>query len=174
MAAADPITQATPKRAPPTAEQVRAVLDYNPETGEMHWKHSRLGVTAGKRAGAVKKDGRRDIMVLRYRTKTARVAWLLMTGEWPEGQVDHISGDPSDDRFVNLRDVPPAWNAQNRVKAQRSNKNGSMGAGCHKDKFQARLRVQGRNLHLGTFSTPEEASAAYLEAKRRLHPGCTI
>ena len=41
-------------------------------------------------------------------------------------------------------------------------------------RWRACIRIQGRQTVLSYHDTPEAAHQAYLEAKRRLHPGCTI
>lgn len=43
-----------------------------------------------------------------------------------------------------------------------------------KGKFQAQIRVNSKLIRLGVFVSPEEASEAYLSAKRKLHEGCTL
>lgn len=37
-------------------------------------------------------------------------------------------------------------------------------------KYRAQIKLEGKQHFLGRFNTPEEATAAYLEAKKRLHP----
>lgn len=36
------------------------------------------------------------------------------------------------------------------------------------------ITVDGKQRHLGVYQTPELAHAAYVDAKRKFHPGCTI
>jgi len=47
-----------------------------------------------------------------------RLAWLYMAGAWPSGVIDHMNGDPSDNRWSNLRDVTQAENNANRRKVR--------------------------------------------------------
>lgn len=65
---------------------------------------------------------------------------------------------------------------QNQRKARVDNVIGLLGVTHHpkNNKFQARITLDKRTQSLGYFKTPEAAHAAYVEAKRRLHEGCTI
>lgn len=106
-----------------------------------------------------------------------RLVWLHLYGEWPEHGIDHINGRRSDNTAANLRSVPQSENVQNQRKARRDNKStGLLGVSrpSGRSKYRAQIMAQGRNRYLGYFDTPEEAHAAYLAAKRQLHPGCTI
>lgn len=125
-------------------------------------------------AGSVHNAGYR---VTRFDSKVVRVhrlAFYLMEGEWPECDVDHINGDRSDNRWSNLRKVDRVTNLQNIRKATAASSSGLLGACKSGDRWRARIRVAGRCVSLGAFSTPEEAHAAYLKAKRHYHLGCTI
>ena len=51
-----------------------------------------------------------------------RIAWLLQHGSWPVGDIDHIDGNPSNNKLENLRDVPHSVNLQNRKSAEAGNK----------------------------------------------------
>ena len=173
--------KATPKpelnfRTLPSAQEVREWLFYDPVTGSFTWAKPGRGVRLGHSAGTIHKNGRREICILGLRHKAPRLAWLLTHGRWPEGVIDHINGDPSDDRAENLRDVTFKTNSQNQRRAQLSNKSsGLLGVALHHSgKWQARLVVAGKNLYLGSFPTPEAAHEAYLAAKREHHLGCTI
>jgi len=103
------------------------------------------------------------------------MAWLYMTGSWPAAEIDHRNGNKSDNRWENLRDVQPVVNQQNKRRAQSNSKTGFLGVMVSGDgRFCARIRVNGRNKHLGSFRSPELAHAAYLMAKRELHEGGTL
>lgn len=107
-----------------------------------------------------------------------RVCWALHYGEWPSGVIDHINGDPTDNRICNLRDVDQSVNCQNRRKAHGNCSSGLIGA--HKRtingvvKYASSIMTRGKSRFLGLFNTPEEAHKAYVSAKRQLHSGCTI
>jgi hypothetical protein len=165
-----------------TAARLRDLLHYDPETGAFTWRFSRKGRPgkAGAVAGTVdKRFGYRYIGLDGQRHGTQRLAWLYMTGEWPSAEVDHIDGDRTNDQWNNLRDVPLRMNRENIRKARSDNTStGFLGVRINRKngdaRYQARITVKGKEMHLGRFDTPEEAHEAYLAAKRALHAGCTI
>lgn len=159
-------------------QRLRERVHYSPETGVFVWSTlaGRWGrLPAGRAAGGfvgnyfkIHIDGR-----LYY---AHRLAWLYMTGHWPIGEVDHINGNPRDNRFANLRDVHANINRQNMVRAQSNNKCGLLGASWHAGdkKWRARIALNGKTTYLGAYDSAEMAHAAYVEGKRRLHLGCTL
>lgn len=154
-----------------TAERVRELLDYDPATGVLRWRvtyssHAR----AGRVAGCVADGGYRFIRIDRTLYKAHRLAWLLTYGHWPPDGVDHRNGDTSDNRLLNLREATQAENTQNVLGARSDNSNGYRGVSRNHERWMAAIIVNGKRRYLGTFDTPEEAHAAYLAAKRELHP----
>lgn len=97
-----------------------------------------------------------------------RLAWLHHHGEWPAEQLDHINGDRQDNRIANLRLASQLENHQNR-KLQRNNVSGHPGVYFEKGRWRARIKVQQKYRHLGTFDTFEEARAARIFAKEAMH-----
>jgi hypothetical protein len=87
-----------------------------------------------------------------------------------------MDGDPANNAIANLRDVSAQTNMQNLRSATSVSASGLIGASYDpiKKKWAACIKHMGKTLHLGRFASAEEANAAYIEAKRRLHPGCTI
>ncbi|MEK6291064.1 MAG: HNH endonuclease [Paraburkholderia tropica] len=86
--------------------------------------------------------------------------------ECPEGyEVDHINGDPLDNRRANLRIVLRKQNAQN-ISAVRG-RAGHRGVESNVwGRFMARAQCNGKRVYLGVFATAEEA-AAVVSAWRR-------
>lgn len=151
-----------------THERVREALDFNPETGEFTWLIRSGRVQIGEVAGS--SGGRHWQVKLDQKNYRANVlAWFWMTGSWPANDVDHIDGDPFNNRWANLRDVPHATNLRNIVAPQRNNTTGHRGVIRVPGGYGAQIQVNGRHRSLGTYPTPEEASAAYWAAKAELH-----
>ena len=159
-------------------EELREVFVYDEVCGGLlrRWKSGKLSRPLSHQNGILKST--------KYHTVTVRcntymlhvVTWAVVHGEWPSDEVDHIDGNKTNNRITNLRVVTHELNTQNRRAPSSTNKASGLQGVCshYTGRWQARLSYKGRNLHLGTFDTPEAAHAAYLETKRRLHPGCTI
>jgi hypothetical protein len=160
-----------------TAEELRSILHYNPETGVFTSKTKRGSIKVGDIVGTRKSDDGRNIIRINYTAYFAsRLAWLYMTGEWPKFEVDHKDTDPSNDRWENLRDVTSTVNMQNRRHAGKKKHSNLLGAHwCNQRKlWKSSIRVNGGSVHLGVFDSAEKASEAYIDAKRRMHEGCTL
>lgn len=153
-----------------TAEEARQLLDYDAETGALTWRVGRKRARAGNVAGTPHSKGYIQIRIYGKPYLAHRLAWLITHGAWPENQIDHINGERDDNRLVNLRPATPAENLRN-AKRQRNNTSGFKGVSWHKPskRWQAQIAVNGRTIHVGCFSTPEEAHAAYCKAAEKLH-----
>jgi len=154
-----------------TAERLRELLHYDPETGLFTRRVNRQGRwgKAGSVAGHINPRGYRVIWI-GCNWMAHRLAWLYVHGAWPEGQLDHINQDKTDNRIENLRLVTHAENMQNRPH-QRNNVSGFKGvAPCKKTgRWQALICSNNKQIYLGLFATPELAHAAYCDAAARLH-----
>lgn len=157
-----------------TAERLREVLHYDPDTGVFTWRVNKGRAKAGDVAGYCNNRGYRQIKLGGTVHSAHRLAWLWALGRWPSRQVDHIDGDRANNRLVNLRDVPGFVNAQNRRDAQVNSRSGVLGVGYRYGRWQAGITLGGKRRHIGTYDTPEQAHAAYVATKRDLHEGCTI
>lgn len=157
-------------KTPLTAERVRELLDYDPNTGIFKWRRLTRYHTRGDKTGTRDKDGRLRINVDRHRCISNRLAWLYMTGEWPTGFVDHRDNDPTNDRWDNLRLASAIENGRNRGKTKR-NKTGFKGVSIHRrtGKFVAHINLGRRDKNLGYFDSAEEAHAAYCRAAAEIH-----
>lgn len=154
--------------APITVERLRELLDYHPETGVFRWKVSKSqGTAAGSAAGFVEREGYRRIKVDGRKYKAHRLAWLHVHGEWPSREIDHVNRNPDDNRIDNLR---LATASQNRGNSRRlsNNTSGYKGVSFRPEtgRWRARISHGGKSTCLGDFSSPEEASAAYLSAAK--------
>ena len=160
-----------------TAERLRFLLDYDPETGIFVWKHiTSKRVKVGDIAGFADHHGYISIGVDGFAHRAHRLAWLYVTGQHPSKFLDHINGKRTDNRFANLREASFALNSQNQCNTRTNNTSGFIGVTWCKplEKWRARISLRGKHLHLGLFETPTEARAAYLAAKRVLHVGARI
>jgi hypothetical protein len=160
-----------PAKPLPSAEVLYATFRYDPANGFLFWRPRPdrspqwNGRCADRLAGA-SGDSRYRVFIRGYGHLTAsRIIWKMAHGEEPP-VVDHIDGDPSNNRLCNLRAATHVQNAQNR---RATNKTGFKGvafrAGRKRGRpWKARIYVGGQQIVLGYFSTPEDASAAYMKA----------
>ena len=147
-----------------------SLLAYDSTTGDLVWRqHVSDKVRAGSIAGHLRKDGYRTITVQGSRFLAHRLVWAINTGSWPAHNIDHINGNPSDNRIENLRDVGQRQNIQNLYSAKSHNKLGLLGVVRDREKFAARIVVNGKRIHLGSFTCPNAAHAAYIKAKQQHH-----
>lgn len=154
---------------------LRECLKYDPDTGVFTWrKKIAHKVNIGAVAGNVMPIGYRVLQLFKQRVYAHRLAWFYCYGVWPTGNIDHLNGDKDDNRISNLRDVTQQHNVQNERHPRRSNPYLGVSYDKQRGKYLAQIRANGKTKNLGRFDTPEEARDAYLEAKRKLHAGCTI
>lgn len=158
----------------PTQDRLRYWLNYDGETGVFVWKLSPCArVPKGKEAGTAKAVGYRFIGLRGYGQIGAhRLAWIYVHGAIPEElEVDHINGDPSDNRIANLRLATSSQQKMNKG-VQSNNRSGLKGAFYHAIrpgmKWRSQIKV-GERLHfLGYFKTAMEAHEAYMRASREM------
>ena len=164
------MTNATDATSGLTAEMLRSVLSYDPETGSFAWLMALRNAPAGKTAGIATSSGQIGIQVSGRAYLAHRLAWLHVHGQWPDGMVDHINGDCHDNRIANLRVVTASQNQWNRG-VPRNNTSTFKGVSWRgrRQKWYAAISVNGVTRHIGSFNTAEEAAAAYAAASAELH-----
>lgn len=150
-----------------TQERLKELLHYDNATGVFTRKMWRGGTSrAGSVAGASHgKSGYLQMSIDGRLYFAHRLAWLYEYGRWPEHLIDHINGDPADNRIQNLRDVPQIKNMQN-LRRRSLGATGFRGVKEHRPgQYIAQISHKGVNRYLGSFRTPEDAHAAYLRAR---------
>lgn len=99
----------------------------------------------------------------------SRLVWLLVNGQDPGDMlIDHINGEPTDNRSSNLRLVTFEQNAQN-TRLYSNNTSGHKGVYPTKTGFQAKIGFGKKYVFLGNFQTKEEAIMAYNNAAATHH-----
>ena len=164
----------------PSRELVRQLLDYDPVTGALTWRHRDEALFKrhsqflnwnarypGKVTGYKNSFGYLLVHIWPKLFMAHRLVWLIVHGE-PVPEIDHIDGDRANNRIANLR---PATRTQNRANSgiSRNNTTGVKGVSVHKNRFHARIMHNGDAIHLGSFRTITEAARARQEAAERLN-----
>ena len=161
-----------------TQQRLKELFDYN--DGQLIRKTNRGRGGEGNRwkAGTVlgweADHGYIEGSVDFGRYKMHRLVWLWHKGSFPKLHLDHIDGNPSNNKIENLREATDAQNMQNQRKARVTNKLGYQGVYQVKNKYRACLTTNGLTKHLGYFDTPEKAHNAYVLEKRKVHEFETI
>lgn len=155
-----------------TAERVREVFDYDPDTGLLTYKRNRGGLRGrGEVAGRIcprsyRQGGGYRLVGFNGREYGAhRLIWLWWHGVHPSGHIDHINLDRADNRITNLRDCTQSQNMGNR-RPQSNNTSGFKGVSYSKVAKKWSATLQGK--HLGLFVTPDDAHDAYRAAALQL------
>lgn len=152
-------------------ERIRELLIYDPDTGVFTWKkatsnRARVGGVAGNMS-----RGYREISIDGKSYRAHRLIWLLVHGRWPKVCIDHVNGNPDDNRLANLREASTQENTRN-TRTHADNMSGFKGAtycrGRYYLPYQARICVNGKTKPLGWYATAEEAHQAYEKAAREL------
>lgn len=143
---------------PDPFEAVREFISYDPESGALTWIKGRSNVRAGTSAGT-RTDERGYLVVIfkRRRFYAHRLAWFLSNGEWPAGDIDHINGNPGDNRLANLRLASRSQNCMNT----RSRGGSSRFRGVSFHKQRGRWRAFLNTQHIGLFDSEEDAARAH-------------
>ncbi|MHB9331899.1 HNH endonuclease signature motif containing protein [Phytobacter ursingii] len=157
----------------------RSILSDNFLYDEMSGRllHAKNKMSSNGKLCAKKGDLADTYMCNRYRKVTIticgvqrqllahRVIWILFHGDIPDGmQVDHMDGNRINNNISNLRLVTNQENQHNRRFAK--------GFCWHKatGKWSAQIEVEDVVISLGLHDTELDARAAYIRAKRNLHP----
>jgi hypothetical protein len=143
-----------------TAEELRARLRYDPETGE-------FSRPDGGSVGCLNPEGYVAIRVARKQYRAHRLAWLYVTGSWPKNEIDHINRVRHDNRIANLRDVTRLENNDNRIAPPKPSGRPLGVDRGPEGHFRAKITCRGRRFDLGYYQTPEEAHEVYLRAVQR-------
>lgn len=141
------------------------LFSYDPETGYI----TRIAHYEAKGYIGTVLTGT-TIKIYGYNVRSCRVAWALHNGCWPpEGYwVDHKDGIKGNNRITNLRLATPTQNQQNKAGYGTWPKGVTWRDRIEKP-FQAKIRVNGDRIHLGSFATVDEAAQAYRDAAAKYH-----
>lgn len=128
----------------------------------------KTGRHSGSR-GTVTKGGYVSIAWNGKRHYAHRLIWLWFNGRMPDALIDHIDGNPLNNRIENLRQADKSQNAANSCVTKA--KSGVRGVRWYEplQKWHARLSNYGHEIHVGYFNTIEEAEDAHKQKYREVY-----
>jgi hypothetical protein len=153
----------------PTQKNLKRFCHYDPNTGvfrriaRLTWKGNIVQCdTAPSKPSSY---GYYQINIFGRPYAVHRLIFLYMTGSFPKHDVDHINGDRTDNRWLNLRQVTRRENMMN-VGVRSNSTTRVTGVSRRKDtgKYVAYIDVAGKRTRLGEFPTLHEAAAARASA----------
>lgn len=167
--------------------ELHDMFAYNPDTGLLTWKvklandpaklsevrrwnaryAGKPAITANDGKGYSRGHVRGNMLYAH------RIAWAMIYGDWPAGEIDHINGDPADNKICNLRSVTKSQNMRNQ-KRHKSNTSGATGVhwNKHRRRWVARILHEKKIKHVGSFHKLEDAMRARRQAEEKYgyHP----
>ena len=137
-------------------------LIYDPETGLITRTRGRSV------SNAIWHKGYKRVRYMGRQLLQHRVAWHIMTGQWPE-QIDHINGDRADNRWINLREASHSVNSRNSAR-RKDNYSGVAGVAYreHTGRYRARIHIKNKDIYLGDFDTLLDAAAARISTQNKM------
>ena len=154
-----------------TVDLLNELFEYDKETGDLIWREARANgkVKKGDIAGTVDSKGYIKLDVNYKKHRAHRLVFLMHKGYLPK-TIDHINGNPSDNRIENLRAATTSQNHYNR-KLSSNNTSGFKGVSwdINKKTWKGYIYLDGQRIHLGVYKTPEEANVVVRKAREELH-----
>lgn len=153
-----------------TQETLKELVHYNPDTGIFTWRTSSPWRTAGTEIGyeikATCGKKYRKVRLVGEMYLVHRLAFLYVTGAFPEADVDHENGNGLHNWWDNIRDVPRLENSRNR-KLNHNNKSGCTGVLWYPryGKWVSRIGMKGKKITLGYFIELSDAISARKQAE---------
>jgi hypothetical protein len=149
-----------------TKNHLQFLFDY--KDGHLYWKQRKGRLIAGSLAGT-KSHQYWQICIDYVIYRTHRLIWIFHNGNTSKS-IDHINGNTFDNRIENLRECTNSQNQHNK-KLAISNSSGVKGVGWwkQKQKWRARISVDGKEFHIGSFSNIKDAEESITKKRQELH-----
>ena len=153
----------------PPLEVLNTLLHYDPETGEFRWKQLRRNqISENSIAGYRHGSGYIHIKISGKKYPAHRLAYKMHYGIEPDGILDHIDTNRSNNRILNLRIATIAQNNANS-KVRSHSLTGVKGVSPISRGYRARIKLDKKEIYLGYYKTIEEAKSAYDKAAKEYH-----
>ena len=147
-----------------THPELLSLAHYSPETGVF------TRISDGYVMGKPDRKGYLLTWLKSWRFRCHRLAWFYMTGNWPEKEIDHINGEPGDNRWANLRECNHRQNNHNQP-MRRNNTSGVKGVSWNSRarKWHVQVCLNYKIHHGGLYARLEDAAVAARSLRDRLH-----
>jgi len=151
-----------------TQQQALDLFEY--EKGKLFW---RINVSprarAGAEAGSPSSSGHIKIRYLHKYYLAHRIVFIMFNKNLPDC-IDHINGDPSDNRIENLRAATPSQNAMNKkLNCTSRSKAKNVRWSAERSKWHVQMSIRGKHTHIGTFEDFELAKFVAAEYRDKYH-----
>ncbi len=154
------------RRSLPSQEFLNNRFYLDPEDGNLYNKYDvNYNSLAGSESGFVTKAGYKEVTIDGFGYRVHRVIWKMLYNEEPQ-TIDHIDRNKLNNRPENLRICTDSYNVYNVSDSRYIGESGYRGVYKHKNKWRAVSSFNSVKKHIGLYSTPEEAYAAYLEVNK--------
>ena len=151
-------------------DRLNEVLYYDLSVNHFRWKiKPNWSIKIGAIAGCLHSNGRWIIKIDGKNHFEHRLIWLYHTGVWPKKHIDHINGNPSDNRLENLREATRSQNLLNRGVQKNNKSTGHKNICPNNSGYKVECRLDRKLHYLGTFRTVEEAIVVRDEWCRKHH-----
>jgi hypothetical protein len=148
-----------------TQNKLKKIIHYDPETGVFTWLRSKKKAIAGRQAGYLARLSSRSecryriICIAGTNYLAHRLAFLYMSGSFPQHHVDHLNHDGSDNKWANLRDVSSTENNRN-IRKHHDNKSGICGVWFDKNRWIVKIGINSKQICVGRFDNLFDAVCA--------------
>lgn len=153
-----------------TQERLKELFHYDADSGNFTKASNGGKRKAGDLCGTTNAHGYRTMKVDGSMYYAHRLAFIYMTGNQPKHFIDHINGNKSDNRWINLREATRAENSMNRGKLS-NNKSGFKGVRLDKrcNRWIAQIVINKKQVVIGRYDTKQEAADAYAKEALKIH-----
>lgn len=152
-------------------KEIKLSFEYDPKTGIVWRIRKRCPWKGYKKVREKVGTNSHGYIATRFQGKSFhvhRIAWFLKTGKFPEKfmDIDHINGIKDDNRWSNLRLAKRGENNMNSGNPS-NNTTGQKGVHPTRGRWFARIKVDGKIIHLGVFLKFEDAVEARKQAEKK-------
>lgn len=143
-----------------TLENLHEYFEYHADGYLINKKDRGRTAKAGQKTCKDSRKTYAQVLLNGKPTREHRIIWALHYGYWPN-VIDHVDGDRLNNKISNLENVDHKTNIR-----RASSKKAGVFFNTHSNKWHAKITVDNKTVHVGLFSTREDASAARIEAEK--------